>query len=209
MAHPDQSDFLANRIRYVQNQPHLQQPPAPETSPGPRITRATRFTGPPKLTRPSSCLSTNMERERIHQTHSSAGQRGSILAPSRSVDGRCRMSSSLDTWNPETPLSSDSSWFFRFPLVQQAPESPGRPGLPGHPSSPGPAATCLPTWRGRRFTRPTVSPGPRTTRPPRFTIPQQSRKRMQVKWDDGSLQCLYTSSCWVQIRKTDERTFSL
>ena len=64
-----------------------------------------------------------------------------------------------DTWDPETPLSSDSSWFFRFPLVQQAPESPGRPGLPGHPSSPGPAATCLPPWRGRRFTRPTVSPG--------------------------------------------------
>ena len=31
MANPDQSDFLANRIRYVQNQPHLQQPPAPET----------------------------------------------------------------------------------------------------------------------------------------------------------------------------------
>ena len=31
MTHPDQSDFLANRIRYVQNQPHLQQPPAPET----------------------------------------------------------------------------------------------------------------------------------------------------------------------------------
>ena len=88
MTHPEQSDFLANRIRYVQNQPHLQQPPAPETS-----------------------------------------------------------------------LGSDPSWFIRFPLVHQAPESPGRPGLPGHPSSPGPAATCLPTWRGRRFTRPTVSPG--------------------------------------------------
>ena len=30
---------------------------------------------------------------------------------------------------------------------------------------------------------------------------------MQVKWDDGSLPCLYANSCWVQIRKTDERTF--
>ena len=47
----------------------------------------------------------------------------------------------------------------QIPLVHQAPESPGRPGLPGHPSSPGPAVTCLPTWRGRRFTRPTVPPG--------------------------------------------------
>ena len=139
MTHPDQSDFLANRIRYVQNQPHLQQPPAPETSPGPRITRATRFTGPPKLTRPSSYLSTNMEREKIHQTHSSTRQRGSILTPSKSIDSRCRMSSNLDTWNPETSLGSDPSWFIRFPLVHQAPESPGQPGLPGHPSSPGPA----------------------------------------------------------------------
>ena len=49
------------------------------------------------------------------------------------------MSSNLDTWNPETSLGSDPSWFIRFPLVHQAPESPGQPGLPGHPSSPGPA----------------------------------------------------------------------
>ena len=179
MTHPEQSDFLANRIRYVQNQPHLQQPPAPETSPGPRITRATRFTGPPKLTRPSSYLSTNMEREKIHQTHSSTRQRGSMLTPSKSTDSRCRMSSNLDTWNPETSLGSDPSWFIRFPLAHQTPESPGQSGLPGHPSSPGPA----------------VSSGPRTTRPPKFTVLQLPRKRIQVTWDDGSLLCLYASSC--------------
>ena len=117
MTHPDQSDFLANRIRYVQNQPHLQQPPAPETS-----------------------------------------------------------------------LGSDPSWFIRFPLVHQAPESPGQPGLPGPPSSPGPAVH-------------------QAQGPPKFTILQQPRKRMQFKWDDGSLQCLYANSCWVWIRKTNERTF--
>ena len=36
-------------------------------------------------------------------------QRGPILTPTKSIDSRCRMSSNLDTWNPETPLSSDSS----------------------------------------------------------------------------------------------------
>ena len=171
MAHPGQSDFLANRIRYVQNQPHLQLPPAPETSQGPRITRATRFTGPPKLTRPSSYLSTNMEGEKIHQTHGFTRQRGSILTPSR-------MSSNLDTWNPETSLGSDPSWFIRFPLAHQAPESPGQPGLPGHPSSPGPAVH--------------QAQGPPDHQ--KFTILQQLRKRMQVIWDDGSLPCLYANS---------------
>ena len=144
----------------------------PLGSAGPRITRATRFTGPPKLTRPSSYLSTTMEREKIHQTHGFTRQRGSILTPSR-------MSSNLDTWNPETSLGSDPSWFIRFPLAHQAPESPGQSGLPGHPSSPGPA----------------VSSGPRTTRPPKFTVLQLPRKRIQVTWDDGSLLCLYASSC--------------
>ena len=54
---------------------------------------------------------------------------------------------------------------FRFLLVLQIPLGSAGPRitratrLPGHPSSPGPAATCLPPWRGRRFTRPTVSPG--------------------------------------------------
>ena len=76
------------------------------------------------------------------------------------------------------------------------------------PGSSGPRITRATRFTGPpKLTRPGSSSGPRTTRPPKFTILQQPRKRMQIKWDDGSLQCLYANSCWVWIRKTDERTF--
>ena len=154
-----------SKINHTYSNPQHQRPTRitrPPGSSGPRITRATRFTGPPKLTRPSSYLSTNMEREKIHQTHGFTRQRGSILTPSKSIDSRCRMSSNLDTWNPETSLGSDPSWFIRFPLVHQAPESPGQPGLPGPPSSPGPAvhqaqgppdhqSSLFSNYRGREY----------------------------------------------------------
>ena len=76
------------------------------------------------------------------------------------------------------------------------------------PGSSGPRITRATRFAGPpKLTRPSSSSSPRTTRPPKFTILQQPRKRMQFKWDDGSLQCLYANSCWVWIRKTNERTF--
>ena len=128
MANPDQIDFFANRIRYVQDQPHLQPPPAPETH---QVHQATQVHQGNQVQhhqhqQPTS-PEANLEREKIHQNHS------------------CTRPKDHQTTK-----------------VHQQP-----------------------------------------------TILQQSRKRMQVRWDDGSLQCLHTSSCWVQIRKNDERTFSL